>query len=324
MIDVNELVIYPLNDCNLSCIHCYNKLDKQHELSFEEIKWIKQTFNPKKTIVMGGEPLMYKELEYILHSFPNVTISTNTVFVKDKLKMLQEYRDKVTIQTSIEGGEAETNDIRGDDMWMICMYMAKLMKKNSINFYFRASYHHDNLKNIVEEVLPLAEKFDTGVMLLPRIDLPPLSEKEQVWLFQEVIKHKNCAVAQPHFFQFIGERGRCKAGDERINIYFDKRITPCNMDLEYTLGHIGDDEKTIVGNMKMFVENFKVPPNECNGCSRSDVCHGSCYVSKSYMGCPLRYNFGIDDVIMKGNLDEKQVKQNMNLLTNYVKKLGIC
>ena len=324
MINVKELVIYPLNDCNLRCKHCYNKLDKQHELSFNNIKWIKQTFNPKKTIIMGGEPLMYKELEYILHMFPNVTLSTNTVFVKDKLEMLQNYREKLTIQISIEGGEKETNDIRGEDMWMVCMYMAKLLKKNNINFYFRASYHHDNLNDIIKEVLPLSKQFDTGVMLFPRVDLVPLDENETLWFFQEVIKHKNCAVAQPHFFQFIGKKGRCAAGDERINIYFDKRITPCNLDIDYTLGNIGDKEKTIANNMKMFVENFKVPPNECSGCPQNTVCKGSCYISKSYIGCPLRYNVGINDVIMKNNLDEKQVKQEMNLLSRFVSKLGIC
>lgn len=323
MINVKELVIYPLSECNLNCKHCFVSKE-DYKLSFDEIKWIKQTFDTKKTIIMGGEPLMYDELEYILHTFPNITISTNTVYIKDALEMLQNYREKLTIQISIEGGKVETDDIRGENMWMICMYMAKLLKKNSIKFYFRASYHHNNLKDIVEQVLPLSKEFDTGVMILPRVDLLPLDKKEQLWLFKEVIKHKNCAVAQPHFFQFIDEPGRCKAGDERISIYFDKRITPCNLDLKYTIGHIGDSEKKIVSNMKMFVENFKVPPNECSGCPRSDVCHGSCYIAKSYIGCPLRYNVGINEVIMNNNLDEKQVKQEMNLLTKYVKDLGIC
>ena len=323
MINVKELVIYPSSECNLHCKHCYTNKEP-YELGFDDLKWIKQTFNPRKTIIMGGEPLLYNELEYILHIFPNVTISTNAVYVEKKLDMLQNYRNKLTLQLSIEGSKEETNTIRGEMIWEICMHMAKLLQKHSINFYFRASYHQDNLNDIVKYVLPLAKQFNVGVMLLPRIDLPSLDGNTQAWFFQQVIGFKNCAVAQPHFFQFIDKPGRCKAGDERINIYFDKRITPCNFDLEYTLGHIGDDEKTIVSNMKMFVENFKVPPAECSGCPQNTVCKGSCYISKSYIGCPLRYNVGINTVIMKSNLDEKTVKQEMNLLTNYVKDLGIC
>jgi len=323
MIPVHELIIYPLSKCNLRCKHCYTSKEK-HELSFDDLKWIKNTFDPRKVIVMGGEPLLYKNLEYLLHSFENITISTNTTHIEKQLELLKNYRKKLTIQISIEGSPTETNEIRGEMLWEICMYMAKKLKEARIKFYFRASYHEGNLKDIIKYVLPLSKHFDAGVMLLPRIDLVPLDENTTLWFFQQVLKFKNCAVAQPHFFQFIGKPGRCKAGDERLSIYFDKRITPCNLDLEYTLGRIGDDEKTIVENMKMFVENFKTPPVECSSCPNNEICKGSCYISKSYMGCPLHYNFGIDKMIANEKLDAQQMHNEMNLLSNYVKDLGIC
>jgi len=327
MIPVKELVIYPLSKCNLSCKHCYAK-SEEYELSLDDLKWIQQTFDPKKVILMGGEPLMYQHLSYMLDIFPNITVSTNGLLVEKQLNLLKRHNKKIHIQLSIEGGEQETNSIRGypdkKDVWDIVQKSANLLKNAGIDFYFRCSYHRDNIKKIEKEVFSLGEKYGVSVMFLPRIDLPPLDVNEQANFFRMILEHKGCAVAQPHFFRFIGKKGRCGAGDERINIFFDKRITPCNLDLDYTLGKIGIDEKSLLSNMNMFVENFKISPSECNGCPHSDKCHGSCYISKSYMGCPLRHNYSINNIISHEKLNNDEVKNEMNILTNYVKKLGIC
>jgi radical SAM protein with 4Fe4S-binding SPASM domain len=327
MINVKELIIYPLSKCNLSCQHCYASKEN-FELSMEDIKWIQQTFNPKKTILMGGEPLLYQHLDYILDVFPNITISTNSYFIKKQLPSLKQHRDKLHMQLSIEGGREETNFIRGypdnKDVWNQILNSADILKKNDIDFYFRCSYHKDNLKQIEKEVFKLGEKYDVGVMLLPRIDLPSLNVDETANFFRMVLQYKDCAVAQPHFFQFINKKGRCGAGDERLSIYFDKRITPCNFDVSYTLGKIGISEQDLLRNMNIFVENFKLPPMECNGCPNSEICKGSCYIAKSYIGCPLRYNYNINNIIMKDKLDIVETNKEMTLLAKYVKKLGIC
>ena len=323
MIETKELVIYPLSKCNLNCFHCYAGKE-DYELSIDDLNWINKTFDTRKTIIMGGEPLMYKDLEYMLQVFPNITISTNMTLIKEKIGMLKKYRDKLTIQLSIEGGSQETNKIRGEMIWEICIYMVKLLKENSIACYLRCSYHIDNLQKIIKEVLPLAEKLGVGALLLPRVDKPALNSKEQILFFREVIKHKRCAVHQPHFYQFIEKRGRCLAGNERVNIYFDKRITTCSFDLKYNLGKIGDKEESIKQNIDIFVETFKIPPIECSSCTNSDICRGGCYISKSYIGCPLQKNWGLEQVIINDELDGNKVREDMNLLAKYVEKLGIC
>lgn len=323
MIDIRELVIYPTSKCNLTCSHCYVHKD-QYELTVDDLQWIHQHFNMKKTIIMGGEPLVYKQLETILKLFPNITISTNATLVNKKIKLLKKYKDKLTMQISVEGGIEETNTIRGKLVWEKCVDAVKLLKKNRIKCYLRCSYHVDNLQNIYDEVIPFAEKHKIGVMVLPRIDLPSLNANEQILFFKEMIKHKKCAVDQPQFFRFIEKNGRCMAGSERLSVYFDGRVTPCNFDIQYTLGHVGDSEETIMRNVGMFLENFKVPPIECSTCRFVEQCHGGCYMSKSYIGCPLQHNWNLDRVIVYEKLDGAMMQENMGLLTDYVRKLGIC
>lgn len=281
-------------------------------------------FDTRKTIIMGGEPLLYKDLEYIFSIFPNVTISTNSLLVKKKIKLLSKYRDKLNVQVSIEGGPVETNSIRGNKTWGICMNSVDLLIKNNIKTYLRCSYHMGNIDKIFDEVIPLAEKKGVGVMLLPRIDLPCLDFRSQFEFFSKVIKHKKVAVDQPQFFRFIGKNGRCMAGSERLSVYFDGRITPCNFDLSYTLGHIGDVEDVISKNIKTFLDCFKIIPIECCSCQFSEGCHGGCYISKSFIGCPLRKNLTVDKVIIHDKLDSNMVHNDLNLLVDYVKQLGIC
>ncbi|MBS3748168.1 MAG: radical SAM protein [Candidatus Thermoplasmatota archaeon] len=328
MINVQELVIYPLSTCNLRCKHCYVPDGKKYVLTKKNISWIHDMFNEKKTIIMGGEPLLYEHLEYILKTFKNVTISTNGVLIKKNLNLLKKHKDNVTIQLSIEAGEKETNGIRGYetdiDVWNTVMESASLLEENNVSFYFRCSYHSDNLKQIKKYVFPLSEQFNAGVMFLPRIDKIPLDVNSNLTFFRDVLHQENCAVAQPHFFQFIGKHGRCKAGDERINIFYDKRITPCNLDLDYTLGRIGDEETVIRNNIKTFLDNFKVSPFECSSCKHSSECKGSCYISKSYLSCPLKHNFNIENLIQHENLNKQRTIQETNILTDYVKHLGIC
>jgi radical SAM protein with 4Fe4S-binding SPASM domain len=326
MIKIHELVIYPLSKCNLRCEHCYVDNAKQYELSSEDLLWIKDNFETRKVIIMGGEPLLYGLLEEILNLFDNVTISTNSLLVPKKINVLKEYRDKITMQISIEGGKEETNAIRGNnkiDVWSECMTSARLLKDNLVKFYFRCSYHSGNLRNIYDEVFGLKKKFGVDLMFLPRVDEPPLGYDEQIEFFKEVLSHK-CIVFQPHFFRFIGKNGRCKAGNERLNVYFDKRITPCNLELDYTIGHIYDDPVKIKNNMKIFVENFKELPFQCTTCKHADGCGGSCYIAKSYLHCPLRDDFTIKEMIIHEKLDSQKTFDNVNRLTEDARNLGVC
>lgn len=328
MINIQELVIYPLNKCNLRCKHCYVPNEKNVILTKDELTWIKKIFNMKKTIVMGGEPLLYENLDFIFKNFKNVTISTNGILIPKNMELLNQFKDNVTIQLSIEAGEKETNQIRGYntniDVWNSVMESASLLEENNISFYFRCSYHHDNLQNIKKQVFPLTDQFNAGIMFLPRIDKPPLDMNTTVLFFKQILNQKDCAIAQPHFFQFIGKHGRCKAGSERINVFYDKRLTPCNLDLDYTLGKIGDTEKTIQENITIFLENFKVPPFECTSCKNKDECKGSCYIAKSYLGCPLKREFNIKNLIQHEQMNKEKTMQETELLTEYVKQLGIC
>lgn len=319
-LELKELVIYLSNECNLRCKHCFVNQRETQSLTLDDLEWVRKTFKPKKTILLGGEPLLYEHLETVFKMFPNIQISTNGLLIEKNLRLLRKYN--VVSQLSIEGGEKETDSIRGLGVWDKVMESAKLLQRYKLEFYFRVGYHFGNLK-MLDEVFDTAKKFKARVVLFPRIDLPPLSTQLQEELFEYAL-NMNSVVAQPHFFRYCGKEGRCGAGSERLNIFYDKRITPCNLDLDYTIGRIGDDEESIKRNIKIYLEEYKVPPVECTGCKYSSSCRGSCYVARSYLGCPLRLNHSLEDYIVTNRLDAEKVHKQVDVNTDFIKSVIVC
>ncbi|MFW6173229.1 MAG: radical SAM protein [Elusimicrobiota bacterium] len=319
---IKELIIYPSNICNLKCKHCYISREKPTSLDRDDLEWIKNTFNPKKTIILGGEPLIYDKLEDIFKLFPEtiMQISTNGLLVEENIDLLKKYN--VLCQLSVEGGKKETDEIRGKGVWKKVFKSAKILKKNNIKNYIRASYHFDNLSNL-KEVFEETKKVGSNVVLFPRVDLPPLDTVNQRNLFDYTLDN-NGVVAQPHFMRYIGKKGRCGAGSERLNVFYDKKITPCNLDLGYKIGMIGDSEKKIKRSVDNYLENFKTTPIECIGCEHANECKGSCYVAKSYMGCPLRYRIDLGDYISNRKLDAQKVQNQVDVATDFVREIIVC
>ncbi len=121
---VMEFVIYLTNRCNLACEMCsqYGENFKENapqELSLED--WEKflldiSDTNPKpKIILMGGEPLLYKNFDKLFQmlqdfQFP-VHIVTNGTLLDKYLELLA--NSDITITISIDGLEEKHDKIRG-------------------------------------------------------------------------------------------------------------------------------------------------------------------------------------------------------------------
>jgi radical SAM protein with 4Fe4S-binding SPASM domain len=194
-----------------------------------------------------------------------------------------------------------------------------LLEKEEIEHYIRVSFWEGNLAHLSE-----FDDIDTPLVLFPRIDKPPLHPNLTSKLFEEVMKHEDWVLALPNFMQYLNKPGRCKAATERINVLFDGSITPCNLDLDYHLGRIGDDPLSIKENIDTFVMANKTIPSDCVGCKNMEICRGSCYAAHVSPGCPLKYNFSLNDFMVRYNLDGGLVKKQVGKMTNFMKRMLVC
>ena len=282
------------------------------ELTLDNLRWIKNTFDIKNVNLLGGEPFLYPFLEDAVRLFKKVTITTNGLFLasdspqvdrwielfKKRTTIGEDGEEKKTlsIQLSIEGNQIETDTVRGQGVWDKVITTAKLLKKNDISCYFRCGYHEGNLSTIPWLIDNLAHPLDIPLVLFPQIGTSPLAADQQVWLFNLILekntKYKSHnLIGQPHFMQWLGEKGRCEAGSERLSITYAGDIIPCHFDFNYVLGSIGNSLDVINKNREMFLSAAKRIQPSCEFCNRAEICRSSCYMSNSHAGCPLKKQF---------------------------------
>jgi radical SAM protein with 4Fe4S-binding SPASM domain len=281
-----------------------------------DLVWIRNNIRNKRTTFLGGEPLLYPYLKYCIEVFPNVTLSTNGLLVEDNIDVLKGVSG---VQLSLEGGQKETDFIRGEGVWDKVLKSARLLEKEGIEYYLRVSFWEGNLNGLRE-----FDELGMPLVLFPRVDKPPLSEKMTSLLFEEVLKHIDWILALPNFLQYLDKPGRCKAGSERLNIMWDGKITPCNFDLDFFLGRVGDDLEQIENNIERYLKYTKVLPRECTGCKHSKVCHGSCYACNASAGCPLRYDFSISHFMSRYGVSGLEMKERVQATVSFLKRMLVC
>jgi radical SAM protein with 4Fe4S-binding SPASM domain len=292
----------------------------------DQIKQIKEYadfFKIDKFSLLGGEPLMYPDLDQVLEILPKTSVYTNGKLVGEKIDDLKKAH---TVVVSIDGYKDYSESIRGEGTWKIAMDALQILKKEKIKTLLRCSYSSENLEDIKPLVDDLSKPMDIPIIFFPRTDKPPLTTQEQINLYTYILSGQDTDsfIDQPNFFQYIGEPGRCPAGNYRINFCSDGTITPCNMDFSYCLGTIGADPESIKLNIDTYLEFTKVTPYECSLCKNVGVCKGGCVVAKTYTECPLKHNVNFMMISKKQNLDPVAITQRFNNIRDIIRNVVTC
>ena len=320
-----EGTIYLLDACNLNCKHCYARKNNS-KLTVEQIEKIKEYadfFKIDKFSLLGGEPLMHPDIEQILDILPKASIYTNGKLVGDKIEAIKK---AYTIVVSIDGDKKYSESIRGEGTWKIAMDALNILQKEKIKTLIRCSYSSENLKDIEYLIDELSAPMNIPIIFFPRTDKPPLTTKEQIDLYTYMLSghDTDSFIDQPNFFQYIGEKGRCPAGNYRINFCSDGSITPCNMDFKYNLGMIGIDPEIIKLNIATYLEHTKIIPLECSFCPKVEVCRGGCIVAKTYIDCPLKHHVNFKLALEKKGMDPVVISQRFDNIRNIIRNVVTC
>lgn len=155
------ILLFITNKCNLRCKTCFNKnnLDGHSEMSFEYIKTIVDN-NPdvEKYDIMGGEPLLHKELDKILSYLEKMNkkigLYTNGMFLDNlkktyrNLKLNMAFHSIHSLNPYLKPIDMVADKIkRFQDVYPIklCYLMSS---DNYDDLKFFAQYIEDNFKNI--------------------------------------------------------------------------------------------------------------------------------------------------------------------------------
>jgi len=124
--------------------------------------------------------------------------------------------------------------------------------------------------------------------------------------------------------QWLGEKGRCEAGSERLCITYDKDITPCHFDFDYILGHVGMKLDILNKNREMFLKAAKRIQPSCDFCDKAEMCRSSCYMANSHAGCPLKQQFTLEAYANLHDVDVGSLSKQISGMKGLLKESLVC
>lgn len=224
--------------CNLHCRGCYaSAYDRRHEMTFEQFAWIVDQADALGVTfvgLLGGEPLLRKDLLPILEQHPRMAfrISTSGTLVDDEIVAFLRRSGNTVLFFSLEGLEQGTDDWRGKGVYRKVREAMDRLRVERVLFGFSAVLHAQNHELITSEVF-LDEMRDAGARIGLFFPYGPVGGRQ---LFDFVLTDEEVARAydrirtlEPRYRMVFGmeDEPTCTAGTT-VHITPEGNVEPCN------------------------------------------------------------------------------------------------
>lgn len=231
--------------CNLKCSHCYldsniHSDEKLDILTINEWKHIideLKIYNPEKVILIGGEPLLFNEINELIEycrdqlSNTNIILYSNITMLSDEnIKTI--VNNNVKVITSIYSNVAKVHDKITQTKGSFNNTVNNIKRLKKLGVYVKANivimkYNYDNISDILKFTYEL-----TGIK--SKIDIIRNVGKDKKYLlpgdlnnnFFKERKQILAGVSKERFYRNISGNS-CYQG--KLNISCDGTVTPCIM-----------------------------------------------------------------------------------------------
>lgn len=283
-LDTARLFVELTDKCNLRCKHCYGdfKLENQHILSLEALdNLIEQAIklNVYQFDLTGGEPLLYKDLEYLLSKlydagmlvtiFSNLTIQSNKV-----LDLFEKYCVKKII-TSVDSNIAKNHDEFRGMIGALDKTISNInkLKQTSIELSINTMVGTHNEKNIDDTIMFLKNLNVPCVLdaIIPNGRANKLDENtfRSVQIIYDLYKNKELNVEL--------KITDCGVGKRFLYIKSNGNVCLCPSLItnRFIFGNINDNEFNLSLCWNKMVDEYG--DLKCKEkCSKGELCTGGC------------------------------------------------
>ena len=317
--NLETIIIFPYNECNLACRMCPVKKPVKVEKAFsadleefnthldeDQIAWI-SSFSPRAFTILGGEPLISPLTPYLLEKLQgdskiteknnrnidryldmlnrNIVLYTNGLLINsDTIETLLTV-ERISVVVSMEGDRDYTDHMRGRGVFDRAMNAVESLMEANIPVSIRVGYSQENLQSVYRLIRRVGDA--VPMEFSPRIDKPPLSRRQMRDFYYVVASLKSADILQPSYKNFVGFDRRCPAGIKRFTVHSDGSITACQWGSE-VIAMAGDDDDFLRDSMERWALRNTRIEIECVGCRKATVCFSSCRVSRDYKQCPAK------------------------------------
>ena len=320
--------------CNLQCPFCYVKPgsipDMECEKLYEYVDLIKKKYNRYGIRIIGGEPLLKKDLVLLLcNSFSNdekcdkISITTNGILLDDVfLDILNLYSKKLEITISLHNY---------DDVKYNCYNYFNLNKKNNYNGKLNFSYiisplnisrFSDDYFNIINNynIVPLLfimknppyeRCFNWGDLDLQQFDIYFSDFLKKIEYYFDIGENYIPSLVRDYLsllleFKYNGYVSKVSCFDNETLLSFsNNKISKCYFT------HIDDFDNTSNSEILRSFNNFK-----CNSCDLKLLCFNMCDFEDRNIVCFLQKSIFKNLILFNNSLknNKRYIKWMMNLI----------
>lgn len=296
--------------CNLACSHCIRSSDRSFT-EFIDMDLVKKVFfeishktdcSQVTMLISGGEPTLHKDfLEIIRLStqiFPKTIINTNGLNIKSLLACAP-FRERLSIQISIDGSEPMHESIRGKNTFRRTLKNVDILAKSGLSVTVATTVSRFNFNDIenldgslydinfkkwnIKRLVGYGRADDDGDVLTSEWNF--LVAKTQKYANHECISIKNMFSLQSlknmmteRFSLLEMSKMGCNCGTGRSKLYINPNGTtyPCAC-MEHKI--VGDFRKHGYEYIKNSLESLDIFPKKsaiCHSCNVWSLCQGGC------------------------------------------------
>ena len=302
-----KLQINLTSDCNIKCTHCYLSAGKKNALHLDckkvinLIKKINRSDLDDEVVISGGEPLLYKDINYIFTelkrmNFNVLLFSNGTLINKNNIQFIKE--NVSSVQLSMEGiSEKYFEIVRGLHTYKKLINAIELLKIYNIKLVLAITIMDNVIDDVEENLLPFIKSLNYSELEVRinselekkgnALDLPVDFFNEKATRKKRVNKIIQELTMNGFYFSSIDSRRKqfnnCGIGSS-IVINPDGKIYPCNeFSIDSSLNIEDIKPETLI---PIFNElNNKTAIKEMSGCDVCElryICCGGCKVKNKY------------------------------------------
>ena len=176
---LDDIVLYINSKCNLRCKHCYvgnDLLNKNNKYEYNSIiKFLSDFQYLSRLTILGGEPLLYKEITPLLNfvqdkDFKEIRITTNLTDLS-LLNINKIYSNRIRFCVSLDGHNKEEHEyVRGKNTFHKTISHLERLIQNEIDVEITHTINSRNI-NYFEDFIKLCIKIGVKNINLHRVSL---------------------------------------------------------------------------------------------------------------------------------------------------------
>ncbi len=308
--DLKAVQIKITNACNLSCIYCFERVNKRNIkfISMEDLKIIinnLKKYNIKRIVITGGEPTLHPKFIEIINmlrsKFPSIEIRIQTNGTNPQIIKKLKKDPKISIQVSLDHYKKEIHEkLRGKNTYEKVIKTIEVSKEKGFYLIVYSTLTKMNIVDFNKFVEFLSNKnVDLFGFTILRLQGKAKNKKELQLNTDEAFEFYKKVFELRKKYDFIASlddyldtclgfcfKDGCGAGKYTVSIDWNLNVFPCQ---------ICTDERLLMGSLKknslleiiseknniynMF-SKYEVNKSDCKECYFKYFCGGGCMVEK--------------------------------------------